>query len=127
MKYLHTMVRVNDLDASLDFYCNKLGLVEVRRKDHEQGRFTLVFLSAPGDLKAQLELTWNWEPEAYAGGRNFGHLAYEVADIYCTVPTTVGRRGRYPPPTPGWSYGLCALARRHFGRVAAARRPTGTV
>ncbi|HCV20047.1 MAG: VOC family protein [Arenicellales bacterium] len=82
MKYLHTMVRVNDLDASLDFYCNKLGLVEVRRKDHEQGRFTLVFLSAPGDLKAQLELTWNWEPEAYAGGRNFGHLAYEVADIY---------------------------------------------
>ncbi|MDP6313394.1 MAG: VOC family protein [Arenicellales bacterium] len=82
MKYLHTMVRVNDLDASLDFYCNKLGLVEVRRKDHQQGRFTLVFLSAPGDLKAQLELTWNWEPEAYAGGRNFGHLAYEVADIY---------------------------------------------
>ena len=82
MKYLHTMVRVSDLDASLDFYCNKLGLVEVRRKDHQQGRFTLVFLSAPGDLKAQLELTWNWEPEAYAGGRNFGHLAYEVADIY---------------------------------------------
>jgi lactoylglutathione lyase len=76
------MVRVSDLDASLDFYCNKLGLVEVRRKDHQQGRFTLVFLAAPGDLKAQLELTWNWEPEAYAGGRNFGHLAYEVADIY---------------------------------------------
>ncbi|MDP6947464.1 MAG: VOC family protein [Arenicellales bacterium] len=82
MKYLHTMVRISDLDASLDFYCNKLGLVEVRRKDHQQGRFTLVFLSAPGDLKAQLELTWNWEPEAYAGGRNFGHLAYEVEDIY---------------------------------------------
>ena len=82
MKYLHTMVRVSDLDASLEFYCNKLGLVEVRRKDVPQGRFTLVFLSAPGDESAQVELTWNWDPEEYTGGRNFGHLAYAVDDIY---------------------------------------------
>lgn len=82
MKYLHTMVRVSDLEASLDFYCNKLGLVELRRKDVPGGRFTLVFLSAPGDESAQLELTWNWDPEEYTGGRNFGHLAYAVDDIY---------------------------------------------
>ena len=82
MKYLHTMVRVSDLDASLDFYCNKLGLVEVRRKDVPQGRFTLVFLAAPGDEDAQVELTHNWDPEEYTGGRNFGHLAYAVDDIY---------------------------------------------
>lgn len=84
MKYLHTMVRVNDLDASLDFYCNKLGLVELKRKEVPQGRFTLVFLSAPGDESAQVELTWNWDPEKYGGGRNFGHLAYAVEDIYET-------------------------------------------
>ena len=82
MKYLHTMVRVTDLEASLDFYCNKLGLVEVRRKEVPAGRFTLVFLAAPGDEDAQLELTWNWDPEDYTGGRNFGHLAYRVDDIY---------------------------------------------
>jgi lactoylglutathione lyase len=82
MKYLHTMVRVSDLEASLDFYCDKLGLVELRRKDSEAGRFTLVFLAAPGDERAQIELTWNWDPEEYRGGRNFGHLAYEVEDIY---------------------------------------------
>ena len=82
MKYLHTMVRVSDLDESLDFYCNKLGLRELRRKDSEAGRFTLVFLAAPGDEEAQIELTWNWDPEDYAGGRNFGHLAYAVDDIY---------------------------------------------
>jgi len=82
MKYLHTMVRVTDLDESLDFYCNKLGLVELRRKEVPQGRFTLVFLSAPGDDSAQVELTYNWDPEVYAGGRNFGHLAYSVDDIY---------------------------------------------
>jgi lactoylglutathione lyase len=82
MKYLHTMVRVSDLDASLDFYCNKLGLAEVRRKDVPQGRFTLVFLAAPGDEDAQVELTHNWDPEEYTGGRNFGHLAYAVDDIY---------------------------------------------
>ncbi|HZW60508.1 MAG TPA: VOC family protein [Woeseiaceae bacterium] len=82
MKYLHTMVRVSDLDASLDFYCNKLGLREIRRKDVEKGRFTLVFLAAPGDEDAQVELTWNWDPEDYGEGRNFGHLAYAVDDIY---------------------------------------------
>jgi len=82
LKYLHTMVRVADIDASLDFYCNKLGLEEVRRIDVEAGRFTLVFLSAPGNPHAQVELTHNWDPEAYDGGRNFGHLAYEVDDIY---------------------------------------------
>jgi len=82
MKYLHTMVRVTDLDESLDFYCNKLGLVERRRTEVPEGRFTLVFLSAPGDEAAQLELTYNWDPEAYTGGRNFGHLAYAVDDIY---------------------------------------------
>ena len=82
MKYLHTMVRVTDIDASLDFYCNKLGLVELKRKDSEQGRFTLVFLAAPGDEEAQVELTHNWDPESYDEGRNFGHLAYEVDDIY---------------------------------------------
>lgn len=82
MRYLHTMVRVADLDESLDFYCEKLGLRELRRKESENGRFTLVFLSAPGDENAQLELTYNWEPENYGEGRNFGHLAYEVDDIY---------------------------------------------
>lgn len=89
MRYLHTMVRVKDLDASLDFYCNKLGLEEIRRNDYEQGRFTLVFLAAPEDKGSALankapmvELTYNWDPEDYDGGRNFGHLAYVVDDIY---------------------------------------------
>ncbi|WP_417464881.1 VOC family protein [Kordiimonas sp.] len=84
MKYLHTMVRVRDLDESLDFYCNKLGLKEVGRKDVPAGRFTLVFLAAPGDEDAQVELTYNWDAEEYSGGRNFGHLAYLVEDIYDT-------------------------------------------
>lgn len=91
MRYLHTMVRVTDLDQSLDFYCNKLGMTEVRRITNEKGRFTLVFLAASEDeaagreVKAPLlELTWNWDPEEYTGGRNFGHLAYEVDDIYAT-------------------------------------------
>jgi lactoylglutathione lyase len=78
------MVRVTDIDKSLDFYCNKLGLKEVRRWDHEQGRFTLVFLAAPGDEDAAIELTHNWDPEEYPSGRNFGHLAYQVDDIYKT-------------------------------------------
>jgi lactoylglutathione lyase len=82
LKYLHTMVRVRDLEASLDFYCRKLGLVELRRHDVAPGRFTLVFLAAPGDESAQIELTHNWDPEDYQGGRNFGHVAYEVDDIY---------------------------------------------
>ncbi len=84
MKYLHTMVRVSDPDASLDFYCNKLGMKEVRRMESEQGRFTLYYLAFPDDEDAQLELTHNWDPEAYGEGRNFGHLAYEVDDIYET-------------------------------------------
>ncbi|HSN71435.1 MAG TPA: VOC family protein [Steroidobacteraceae bacterium] len=82
MKYLHTMVRVTDVDASLRFYCDALGLVELKRYDSEQGRFTLIFLAAPGDENAQVELTHNWDPEEYGGGRNFGHLAYQVDDIY---------------------------------------------
>jgi len=82
MKYLHTMVRVSDLEASLDFYCNKLGLREVRRYDNPEGRFTLVMLAAPGDEEAQIELTYNYDPETLSGGRNFGHIAYEVDDIY---------------------------------------------
>ena len=82
MKYLHTMVRVTDLEASLRFYCKALGLHEVLRKEVPQGRFTLVFLAAPGDEEAQVELTHNWDPEGYTGGRNFGHLAYAVDDIY---------------------------------------------
>lgn len=89
MKYLHTMVRVTDLDAALDFYCDGLGLQEVRRMDNEKGRFTLVFLAAPEDAERaraekapMVELTYNWDPEAYQGGRNFGHLAYAVDDIY---------------------------------------------
>ena len=91
MKYLHTMVRVTDLDVSLDFYCDKLGLVEASRVENERGRFTLVFLCAPGDEEVarqgaspMVELTYNYDTEDYQGGRNFGHLAYEVDDIYAT-------------------------------------------
>ncbi len=82
MRYLHTMVRVSNLEDSLDFYCNKLGLKQVRRVDHEAGRFTLVFVAAPGQEDCAIELTHNWDPEQYTGGRNFGHVAYEVDDIY---------------------------------------------
>lgn len=89
MRYLHTMVRITDVDASLDFYCNKFGMTEVRRVESEQGRFTLIFLAAPDDVDSGravraplLELTYNWDPEIYTGGRNFGHLAFEVDDIY---------------------------------------------
>ncbi|MCK0070674.1 VOC family protein [Kordiimonas laminariae] len=84
MKYLHTMVRVTNLEESMDFYCNKLGLREVGRKEVEAGRFTLVFLAAEGNEDAQVELTYNWDPEEYDEGRNFGHLAYAVDDIYET-------------------------------------------
>ena len=91
MRYLHTMIRVSDVEKSLDFFCNKLGMVEVRRHENEQGRFTLIFLAAPKDKAAsaaarapELELTYNWDPETYSGGRNFGHLAYKVDDIYAT-------------------------------------------
>ena len=91
MRYLHTMVRVTDLDVSLDFYCDKLGMVEVARKENSKGRYTLVFLAAIADKKhavdtdaPMLELTYNWDPEVYTGGRNFGHLAFRVDDIYAT-------------------------------------------
>lgn len=89
MKYLHTMVRVSDIDASLNFYCNLLGMKEISRYDNDKGRFTLIFLAAPGDeaqaleeKRPTLELTYNWDPESYSGGRNFGHLAFQVEDIY---------------------------------------------
>jgi lactoylglutathione lyase len=104
MKYLHTMVRVVDIEASLDFYCNKLGLVELSRNESEQGRFTLVFLAAPGDDSAQVELTYNWDGDELGdGSRNFGHLAYAVDDIYATCQqlldagVTINR-----PPRDGW-------------------------
>ena len=103
MKYLHTIVRVTDIDASLRFYRDALGLKELSRKDNPQGRFTLVFLAAPGDESAQVELTYNWDPESYTGGRNFGHLAYEVDNVYATCQrlmdhgVTINR-----PPRDGW-------------------------
>ena len=99
MKYLHTMVRVTDLERSLDFYCGKLGLVELRRITNERGRFTLVFLAAPGDDEAQVELTWNWDPEPYTMGRAFGHLAYQVDDIYalCAKLLAAGVTINRPP------------------------------
>ena len=82
MKFLHSMVRVSDIDQAIDFYCDKLGLVEKRRNDYPQGKFTLVFLAAPETPDAEIELTYNWEPEVYGEGRNFGHLAFAVDDIY---------------------------------------------
>jgi lactoylglutathione lyase len=110
MKYLHTMVRVSDLDESLDFYCNKLGLQELRRYDNEKGRFTLVFLAAPGDENAQIELTYNWDAENYGEGRNFGHLAYAVDNIYETCQRLLdgGVTINRPP---------------HDGRMAFVRSP----
>lgn len=112
MKYLHTMVRVSDLDASLDFYCNKLGLVERRRSEVPAGKYTLVFLSAPGDEDAMIELTWNWDPEDLTGGRNFGHLAYQVKNIYelCAKLASQGVVINRPP---------------RDGRMAFVRSPDG--
>lgn len=119
MRYLHTMVRVRDLDAALDFYCAKLGLAEVRRVDNTAGRFTLVFLSAPDDLERArsdaaplVELTYNWDPEDYTGGRNFGHLAYQVDDIYaaCAKLAEGGVTINRPP---------------RDGRMAFVRSPDG--
>lgn len=103
MKYLHTMVRVTDIDASLRFYCDALGLQEISRKEVTQGRYTLVFLAAPRDESAQVELTYNWDRQPYPGGRNFGHLAYSVEDIYATCQrlrdhgVVINR-----PPRDGW-------------------------
>ena len=106
MRYLHTMVRVTNVEASLDFYCQKLGLEEVRHVESQQGRFTLIFLAAPQDVETGrerraplVELTYNWDPEPYSGGRNFGHLAYEVDDIYetCTRLMKAGVVINRPP------------------------------
>jgi len=103
VRYLHTMVRVRDLDESLDFYCNKLGLQEIRRVDREAGRFSLIFVAPEGQEECPLELTYNWDPESYDEGRNFGHVAYEVDDIYETCErlmnagVTINR-----PPRDGW-------------------------
>ncbi|MAS12830.1 MAG: lactoylglutathione lyase [Nitratireductor sp.] len=119
MRYLHTMVRVKDIDESLDFYCNKLGLTEVRRSENEKGRYTLVFLAAPADQDRAkeeqaplVELTYNWDPEKYDGGRNFGHLAYEVDDIYalCDRLMKAGITINRPPRN---------------GRMAFVRSPDG--
>lgn len=112
MKYLHTMVRVTDVEASLKFYCELLGLEEVRRYDNERGRFTLIFLAAPGDESAQLELTHNWDPEEYTGGRNFGHLAYSVENIYEACERL--RAG-----------GVTILRPPRDGRMAFVRSPDG--
>ena len=112
MKYLHTMVRVSNLEASLDFYCNKLGLEELRRIDVEAGRFTLVFLACEQNQDALLELTFNWDPETYTGGRNFGHLAYQVENIYhsCQRLRDAGVTVNRPP---------------RDGRMAFVRSPDG--
>jgi lactoylglutathione lyase len=110
MKYLHTMVRVTDIDASLRFYRDALGLKELSRKDYPQGRYTLVFLSAPGDESAQVELTHNWDPESYGGGRNFGHLAYQVDDIYATCKRLE-------------EHGVTILRPPRDGRMAFVRSP----
>ncbi|HEY9011819.1 MAG TPA: VOC family protein [Devosia sp.] len=99
MKYLHTMVRVTDIEASLKFYRDGLGLEEVRRTENEKGRYTLIFLAAPGQHETPIELTYNWDPEVYTGGRNFGHLAYEVDDIYafCEKMQKLGVTINRPP------------------------------
>jgi lactoylglutathione lyase len=110
MKYLHTMVRVTDIDASLRFYRDALGLKELSRQDYPQGRYTLVFLAAPGDESAQVELTHNWDPESYTGGRNFGHLAYAVENIYATC-----QRLR--------DHGVTILRPPRDGRMAFVRSP----
>ncbi len=128
MKYLHTMVRVTDLEASLQFYCAQLGLREVRRKDYPGGRFTLVFLAAPEDEDALLELTHNWDPEPYDGGRNFGHLAYAVDDIYalCDQLRQAGVNANILEPghvlIEWWSPGIVNPAQRCWHKLELARR-----
>ncbi|WP_394482640.1 VOC family protein [Roseateles sp. LYH14W] len=112
MHYLHTMVRVSDLDASLKFYCDALGLRELRRTEHEAGRFTLIFLAAPGDDAAQVELTHNWDESGYTGGRNFGHLAYAVDDIYAACQKLM-------------DHGVLINRPPRDGRMAFVRSPDG--
>jgi len=124
MKYLHTMVRVRDLDASLRFYCGALGLRELRRTENEKGRFTLIFLAAPGDDDAQVELTFNWDPEDYQIGRAFGHLAYEVEDVYAACQrlrdhgVTINR-----PPRDGRMAFASSEARTGGATLGARARP----
>ena len=129
MRYLHTMVRVADLDAALDFYCAKLGLAEIRRIDNDKGRFTLVFLAAPEDAERaardqapMVELTYNWDSENYTGGRNFGHLAYRVKDIYAFCAKLMDGRRHHQPPAARRPYGVRALARRDLDRASAGWR-----
>jgi lactoylglutathione lyase len=110
MKYLHTMVRVTDLEASLRFYRDALGLQVLRTNEYPQGRFTLVYLAAPGDEEAQVELTYNWDPEVYSGGRNFGHLAYAVDNIYATCAHLQ-------------AHGVTILRPPRDGRMAFVRSP----
>ena len=112
MKYLHTMVRVSDIDASLKFYCDALGLKELSRREYPQGRYTLLFLAAAGDESSQVELTYNWDKEEYRGGRNFGHLAYQVDDIYATCDRL--RR-----------HGVTILRPPRDGHMAFVRSPDG--
>ena len=122
MKYLHTMVRVTSLEDALDFYCNKLGLKEVRRYDVPEGRFTLVMLAAPGDEDCQVELTYNYDPEALEGGRNFGHLGLWCGKHLRVLPVAPGCGGDHQPPAARRPHGLRALARRHFDRAAPGGR-----
>jgi lactoylglutathione lyase len=112
MKYLHTMVRVSDVEASLGFYRDALGLELLTRRDYPQGRFSLLFLAAPGDHPAQIELTWNWDPEPYSGGRNFGHIAYAVEDIYASCQRLL-------------DHGVTVLRPPRDGRMAFVRSPDG--
>ncbi len=112
MRYLHTMVRVTDIDQSLDFYVNKLGLKEVRRIENEKGRYTLIFLGADENPEAQVELTYNWDPEDYTGGRNFGHLAYSVPNIYETCQRLMDK-------------GVTINRPPREGRMAFVRSPDG--
>ena len=112
MRYLHTMVRVSDIDQSLDFFCDKLGLKEVRRHESPQGRYTLIFLAADENPEAQVELTYNWDPEVYTGGRNFGHLAYSVANIYDTCQRLMDK-------------GITISRPPRDGRMAFVRSPDG--
>ncbi len=142
MKYLHTMVRVHDLDASLGFYCDLLGLVETDRYESDEGQFTLVFLAAPEDLEQAraaraplVELTYNWDGEEYQGGRNFGHLAYAVDDVYADcqkmmdagitinvvrgLPENDGCRNHDQRSAPRWAHGVFSFPRQYFNRAAA--------
>ena len=112
MKYLHTMVRVTDIEQSLRFYRDALGLTLLSRRDYPQGRYTLVFLAAPGNPDAQVELTYNWDPEVYAGGRNFGHLAYEVEDVYAACRRLM-------------DHGVTINRPPRDGRMAFVRSPDG--